>query len=242
MHSASACKQRSGPSARAEVLEPIRGHQRSSSEVVIRGPQRSSEVLRGPQRSSEVLRGPQRSSEVIRGRHQYSSRCSSFSPLEQRSSMPTRRYTHLMREAISMHALSMHSARTQHALITHSARTHHALITHSSRTQHALSMHSYAPDDPLECLHVQIVHEGLITYFQPVEDIVRKAAQLRVAPFGQPLSQHLREIERGPVKGARISRNQWLSEAMSAPPRPSGPSTRSRRTSPRPGPPGASCR
>ena len=115
-----------------------------------------------------------------------------------------------------MHALSMHSARTQHALITHSARTHHALITHSSRTQHALSMHSYAPDDPLECLHVQIVHEGLITYFQPVEDIVRKAAQLRVAPFGQPLAQHLREIERGPVKGARISRNQRSSEARSA--------------------------
>ena len=77
-------------------------------------------------------------------------------------------------------------------------------------------MHSYAPDDPLECLHVQIVHEGLITYFQPVEDIVRKAAQLRVAPFGQPLSQHLREIERGPVKGARISRNQRSSEARSA--------------------------
>ena len=106
MHSASACKQRSGPSARAEGAG-----------------------TRANQRSSEV---------VIRGRHQYSRRCSSFSPLEQRSSMPTRRYTHLMREAISMHALSMHSARTQHALITHSARTHHAHVTHSSRTQHAL--------------------------------------------------------------------------------------------------------
>ena len=103
-----------------------------------------------------------------------------------------------------------------HALSMHSARTHHALITRTSRTHHALSMHSYAPDDPLECLHVQIVHEGLITYFQPVEDIVRKAAQLRVAPFGQPLAQHLREIERGPVKGARISRNQRSSEARSA--------------------------
>ena len=116
--------------------------------------------------------------------------------------------------------VNMHSACTQHALSTQSAcnqhGTHHALITHSACTQHALSMHSYAPDDPLECLHVQIVHEGLITYFQPVEDIVRKAAQLRVAPFGQPLAQHLREIERGPVKGARISRNQRSSEARSA--------------------------
>ena len=74
-----------------------------------------------------------------------------------------------------------------------------------------LSMRSYAPDDPLERLHVQIVHERLVACFQPVEDIARDAAQLRVAPFWQPLAQHLREIGRGPVKGARISRNQWQS-------------------------------
>ena len=42
--------------------EVIRGHQRSS-----RGHQRSSEVIRGHQRSSEVIRGHPRSSEVIRG-------------------------------------------------------------------------------------------------------------------------------------------------------------------------------
>ena len=41
---------------------------------------------------------------------------------------------YLMREAISMHALSMHSARTHHALITHSSRARHALITHSACT------------------------------------------------------------------------------------------------------------
>ena len=71
----------------------------------------------------------------------------------------------------------------------------------------ALSMRSYTPDDPLERLHVQIVHERLVACFQPVEDVARDAAQLRVAPFWQPLAQHLREIGRGPVKGARISRN-----------------------------------
>jgi hypothetical protein len=40
--------------------------------MVLRGPQRSSEVISGHQRYSEAIRGLQRSSEVIRGHQRYS--------------------------------------------------------------------------------------------------------------------------------------------------------------------------
>jgi hypothetical protein len=104
------------------------GHQRSSA--VIRGHQRAEDgSTRAYQWSSEVIRGHQRAEggagtstrggggggqvlEAGGGRYQYSRRCSSFSPREHRSSKPTRRYTHLMREVISMRS-EMQSACAQ---------------------------------------------------------------------------------------------------------------------------------
>ena len=132
----------------------------------------------------KAISGHQRSSESRGGdSYQYSRRCSSFSPRAQRSSKPTRRYTHLMREAINMrsemqsacnqHAISMQSRTPAHApddrpdrlmkktismaLSKHSASTRQALGMHSACNQHALRMHSASTQQALSkhsaCTH-----------------------------------------------------------------------------------------